>query len=60
MSRVTTPLVLGIVFLLVVTPIARARALFGNDRLARRFSPEAVNYRTPSKPPIARDLERPF
>lgn len=60
MSRVTTPLLLATLFILVVTPIARARALLGNDRLARRFLPSAASYRTPSNAPTARDLERPF
>lgn len=60
MSRVTTPLVLATLFFFVVTPIARVRALFGNDRLARRLSADAASYRTPSKPATARDLERPF
>jgi hypothetical protein len=60
MSRITTPLVLGILFVLVVTPIARVRALRGNDPLARRFMPGAGSYRITSKPSTADDLERPF
>ncbi len=60
MSRVTTPLLLGIVFLLVVTPIARVRAAFGNDPLARRFARGATTYRIASKPSNAHDLERPY
>jgi hypothetical protein len=60
MSRVTTPLLLGIMFVLVVTPIARVRALLGNDRLARRFARGARSYRIASKPTSARDLERPY
>jgi hypothetical protein len=60
MSRVTTPLLLGILFLLVVTPIAMVRALRGDDRLSRRYAPDATSYRVVSKPPTARDLERPF
>lgn len=60
MSRITTPLVLGILFILVVTPIALVRALRGNDRLARRFAPSDRSYRIASKPATARDLERPF
>jgi hypothetical protein len=60
MSRITTPLVLGVLFVLVVTPIALVRALRGNDPLARRFAPSALSYRIASKPTTARDLERPF
>jgi hypothetical protein len=60
MSRLTTPLLLGILFVLVVTPIARLRALRGRDPLARRLMPGARSYRIASKPATARDLERPF
>jgi hypothetical protein len=60
MGRVTTPLLLGILFVVVVTPIARLRALRGTDRLARRFVPDLRSYRIASKPTGARDLERPF
>ena len=60
MSRITTPLVLSMLFLLVVTPIARLRALRRRDPLARRFAPRARSYRMVSKPRAARDLERRF
>jgi hypothetical protein len=60
LSRITTPLLMGILFLLAVTPIARVRALLGNDRLARRFERDAKSYRIASKPATASDLERPF
>ena len=60
MSRITTPLLMGVLFLVAVTPIARLRALSGTDRLARRFMRDAKSYRIPSKPSNARDLERPF
>jgi hypothetical protein len=60
MSRITTPLLLGVLFLLVVTPIARARALFGNDRLSRHFAPRADSYRIASRPTTPHDLEKPY
>jgi hypothetical protein len=60
MGRITTPLMLGIVFVVVVTPIARVRALFGNDRMARRFAPNVRSYRIASRRANASDLERPF
>jgi hypothetical protein len=59
-SRITTPLVLGILFVLVVTPIARVRALREIDRLNRRLARDAASYRIASTPRTARDLERPF
>jgi hypothetical protein len=60
MSRITTPLLLGVLFLLVVTPIARARALLGNDRLSRHFAPRADSYRIASRPTTPHDLEKPY
>jgi hypothetical protein len=60
MSRITTPLLLGALFVLVVTPIALVRALRGHDPLARRFARGDRSYRIASKPAAARDLERPF
>jgi hypothetical protein len=60
MSRITTPVIVGALFFLVVTPIARGRAWLGHDPLVRRFDPNAVSYRTRSEPRTAQDLERPF
>jgi hypothetical protein len=60
MGRITTPLLLGVLFLGVMTPIARLRALFGADRLARRFDRSARSYRIASRAATSRDLERPF
>jgi hypothetical protein len=60
MSRITTPVVLGLLFFVVVTPIARVRALFGNDALARQLAPRAKSYRVNSRSRTAQDLERPF
>ena len=60
MSRITTPVLLGVLFWLVVTPIARLRALGGNDPLTRHFDRDASSYRITSKAAAAKDLERPF
>jgi len=60
MSRITTPLILGALFFLVVTPIARVRALFGRDALARGRDANAASYRTTSQARAAKDLERPY
>src|SRR5262245_46060521 len=48
MSRITTPLILGALFFVVVTPIARVRALFGRDRMTRRRNSAAASYRVAS------------
>jgi hypothetical protein len=60
MSRVTTPLILGIVFFLVITPIGIVRHLMKRDSLNRRFDGRATTYRTPSRQAPNNQLERPF
>jgi hypothetical protein len=60
MSRITTPLILGIVFYVVVSPIARVRALLGKDSMARRLDPAAETYRVRSSSRGANDLEKPY
>jgi len=46
MSLITTPIILGIIFFLVVMPIGMIKRLFGWDPLRRR-APSAVSYWVP-------------
>ena len=59
-SRVTTPLILGIVYYLVISPMAYVRKLFGHDAMARSFDSDTLTYRTLSKRRAADSLENPF
>jgi len=59
LSRITTPLVMGIVYYLVITPVGLLRQMFGKDPLARKLD-EAESYRVESKKPEPGSLERPF
>jgi Saxitoxin biosynthesis operon protein SxtJ len=59
-SRVTTPLILGIVFFLVVSPMALVKRVTGRDAMARNFDKDAPTYRVVSTRKPAEDLERPF
>ena len=59
MSRITTPLILGIVFYLIISPIGLIRRTFGTDPL-RRDLDDADSYRVPSKRAPADHLKRPF
>jgi hypothetical protein len=59
-SRVTTPLILGIVFFLVISPIGLVRRLRGTDELRRHFDDQATSYRVPSVMRSTKTLERPF
>ncbi len=59
-SRVTTPLILGIVFYLVISPMALIRRLAGRDSLRRMIEPEAGTYRVSSEKNSTERLEKPF
>jgi hypothetical protein len=59
-GRITTPLILGIVFYLVITPLAFVQRIRGRDTLLREFDSSTASYRVRSqKNPVER-LERPF
>lgn len=59
LSTVTTPLIMGLVFFLVVTPMGLIRRLAGKDSLARRFHTQE-SYRIGSHKAPVRNLEKPF
>lgn len=59
-SRVMTPLVLGIVFFGMITPMALVMRLMGKDPLRRAFDPNQESYRVPSMKSPKEKLERPF
>jgi Saxitoxin biosynthesis operon protein SxtJ len=59
LSRITTPLILGGVFFLVITPMGLLRRAFGRDAMARKFD-ESETYRVPSRQTPANNLKRPF
>lgn len=60
MNRVMTPLVLGIVYYLVITPMAAAMRLKGRDPMARKLDENADTYRlgTERRPPET--MEKPY
>ena len=60
MSRITTPIILGIVFFLVVTPMAFLRSMLGKDSMARKLDDSTDSYRVPSQKPSKENLTRPF
>lgn len=59
-SRVMTPLVLGIVFFAMISPMAMVRRLAGKDPLHRGLDPEQESYRIRSKKHPREKLEKPF
>lgn len=53
LGRIVSPIVMGTLFFVVVTPVATLARLFGNDPLRLKRDPEAVTYwieRTPPGP----------
>ena len=60
MSRITTPLIMGIVFYLVITPVGLVMRLLGKDYMARRLREQAVSYRIESQATPPKRLEKPF
>ncbi len=59
LSRITTPLIMGIVFYLVVLPMGLLMRLFGKDPMARKLDPDATSYRVLSENTDT-SMERPF
>lgn len=60
LHKVMSPLILGIVFYLVVSPIGLVMRMFRGDPMRRSLEAQAPSYRVPT-PPIHKDnLKRPF
>jgi hypothetical protein len=51
LHRIVNPVVLGILFYLMVTPIGVVRRLLGKDGLDRQFEPEKDSYWVTREPP---------
>lgn len=47
LHKVVNPVVLGLLFVLAVTPVGLVMRLMGKDPLKRRFEPEAASYWIP-------------
>ena len=60
MNRVTTPLLLGIVFYLLIFPMGLLMRLFGADPMRRKLDPSANTYRVESRAAAPETMERPF
>ena len=59
-NRVTTPLILGLVFILIFVPTGLIMRLLGGDPLRRRLPPAALTYREPSPAASRESMEKPF
>ncbi|MAF83637.1 MAG: SxtJ family membrane protein [Gammaproteobacteria bacterium] len=59
MSKIMTPLIMGIIFYIVITPVGLFRRVFAKDSLARAFD-DTDSYRVPSKKAPVKNLEKPY
>jgi hypothetical protein len=59
LSKVMTPLIMGIVFFVVITPVALILKIVGNDPMARKFD-DSESYRVPTKKAPTENLEKPY
>ena len=59
-GRVTTPLILGLIFFLIITPIGLFRRAISNDTMCRRIDPSRNTYKIDSQQPDLDHMERPF
>jgi MFS family permease len=60
MSRIMTPIIMGIVFYVVITPVALLVKLLGKDAMRRRLERDTATYRIPSDPIPPERLDKPF
>jgi len=59
LSKVTTPIIMALVFFLVITPIGLIRRRLSADPMARNFH-DGASYRVSSEGMPPKNLERPF
>lgn len=60
LSKITTPLVLGIVFFLLILPFGLVKRIFGHDAMARKFDADTKSYRVLSTKARRENMEKPF
>ena len=59
-GRVTTPVILGLVFFVLFVPIALGMRLARHDPLRRKLDPAAETYRVPSRAAPPDSLDKPY
>lgn len=59
-SKVTTPLILGIVFYLVFVPVGMLLRLLSHDPMKRKFDESSDSYRIEKSSPANSTLEKPY
>lgn len=60
LGRITTPIVLGILFFLVIAPMGYIMRLAGHDPMARQLDKKMESYRVLYKKAPKKNMEKPF
>ena len=60
LNKITTPVIMGAVFFLVIMPFGFVLRLLGKDSLRRSYDESATSYRIESTKPNKENLENPF
>lgn len=60
LNRITTPIILGLLFFLIITPAGFLMRLVGKDPMARGLAREARSYRVISRKAPKEHMEKPF
>ncbi len=60
LNRITTPVILGLVFYLVILPMGVIARLFGYDPMARKLDETKTSYRVLSRKAPRQNMEKPF
>jgi hypothetical protein len=60
MSRFTTPLIMGLVFFVVITPAALVMKIMGKDPMKRALTQDHTTYRVASSKAARESIERPY
>jgi hypothetical protein len=59
LSRITTPIIMGVVFFLLVTPVGWLRKVLAEDPMARQFD-DSASYRVASEAIRDDNLSKPY
>jgi len=60
MNRITTPIILGLVFFVVFAPIAFVMRIAGRDRLSKKPDDDVESYRVESTVQPNHKMEKPY
>jgi len=60
LSKITTPVVMGAIFVIIIVPVALIMRLMKRDPMRRKFEPGVASYRIQSEQAPRQNLEKPF